>query len=210
MASDFCTGCGTPYAEEEDRFCAKCGKPRAPEATASPSVDEEASASSPAPQIPTSKVGPIIGVVVLVAVIPLALMLGLGDCGSSEGQMQVSGGPHGSWTFVTTGCASMQPYGRMGANLHGAGNNDGAVYVSLDHARGHQVELEVPGSCQNADGTDCTVFEVPRDQCQTFDVSLDYTGTTVNDVRLVEGHVQLDCALEDGTRIEGQIQFNGC
>ena len=210
MASDFCRGCGNPYANDDDRFCAKCGKPRDDEAAAPAPQGEMESASAPSSPRSGSKVAPIIGIVVLIAVVPIVLMVGLGDCGSSEGQMQVSGGPHGSWTFVTTGCANMQRYGLMGANLHAEGNNDGAVYVSLDHVEGHKVELEVPGSCQNADGTDCTVFRVPRDQCQTFEVSIDYTGTTVNDVRLVEGHVALDCALEDGTRIEGRIQFSGC
>ncbi len=124
--------------------------------------------------------------------------------------MDVTASPHGQWTFIPTGCASMQPYGPMGANLHGDGPNDGAVYVTLDHASGHKVELEVPGSCQNADGTDCTVFQVPRDQCQTFEVTVDYTNTTVNDVRLVQGHVRLDCTLEDGTRVQGGIEFDGC
>lgn len=201
--SSFCKSCGAPY-DEGDRFCGKCGTPRASDAPA------PEAAPAAAPQKSGNPVAAGIAVVALVIIVPLALMFGLSDCGSSEGRMVVSGGPHGEWTFVTTGCASMQPYGRMGANLHAEGHNDGAVYVSLDHVEGHRVELEVPGSCQNADGTECTVFRVPREQCSTFDVSLDYNGVTVNDVRLVEGHVQLSCALEDGTHIEGRIDFDGC
>lgn len=146
----------------------------------------------------------------LMAVIPAVVMMALGDCGSSEGQFIVSGGPHGEWRFVTTGCASMQPFGQMGANLHADGHNDGAVYVTLDHSRGYNVELEVPGSCRNADGTDCTVFPVPREQCTRYDVHLKHTGTVVNDVRLVEGHVDVECALTDGTQVVGRIVFDGC
>ena len=202
-----CTSCGAPF-DADDRFCGKCGTPREKKSEDStPATESTPEIGSNA--IPGQKRGAIFGVVIMAAVVPLAL-LALGECGSAEGQMAVTGGPHGEWTFVSTGCASMQPYGMMGANVHGDGHNDGAVYVSMDHASGHKVELEVPGSCQNADGTDCTVFEVPRDACSTFDVTLDYTGTTVNDVRLVEGHAQLECRLEDGTQIRGRVVFDGC
>ncbi len=201
--SSFCTGCGAAL-DEDDRFCGKCGRPRS-EAAAS----ENESAPPAPPGAKPNVFGAIIGVALLV-VVPLVVMFGLSECGSAEGRVAVSGGPHGEWTFVPTGCASMQPYGSMGANLHGDGHNDGAVYVTLDHVEGHRVELEVPGSCRNADGTDCTVFPVPRAACSTYDVSLDYNGVTVNDVRLVEGHVRLSCALEDGTRVEGAIEFDGC
>ena len=206
---DFCRGCGTPYVTDVDRFCAKCGNARtvsaAPDAPpTSPEPDKES------PELPTKKAGSIIAIVAVVALVIPLLIFVIGDCGSAEGRMAVTASPHGEWTFVPTGCASMQPYGMMGANLHGDGHNDGAVYVTLDHVEGHKVELEVPGSCRNSDGTDCTVFRVPRDQCETFDVTLDYTGSSVNDVRLVEGRVRLSCSLPDGTRIEGAIEFDGC
>ncbi|MBX3274137.1 MAG: hypothetical protein KF729_27975 [Sandaracinaceae bacterium] len=102
------------------------------------------------------------------------------------------------------------PYGRLGANVHADGPNDGAVYVSLDHVTGHRVEIEVPGSCRNANGTDCTVFPVSRDRCATYDANVEPTGTVVDDVRLVGGHVRLDCTLEDGTRVVGAITFDEC
>jgi len=195
---------------DQDRFCAKCGRPR----TVSAPPDAPKIAPTPEPEtptLPTKKTGPIIAGIAVAALIPfLIFMIMIGDWGSAEGQMRVTASPHGEWTFVTTGCASMQPYGMMGANLHADGHNDGAVYVPLDQPEGGTGEFEVPGSCQNSDGTDCTVFRVPRAQCQTFDVTLDYSGTTVNDVRLVEGHVRLSCSLEDGTQIEGAIEFSGC
>jgi hypothetical protein len=144
----------------------------------------------------------------------LSLGVGLfavGDCGgSTEGSIAVAGGPRGTFTFTPTGCASMQPYGQFGANIHGDDPNDGAVYVTVDHRRGKLVEVEVPGSCRNADGTECTVFELPRDRCSVHDAAVEFNGVVVNDVRLVEGHVHVDCALEDGTTVRGQITFDGC
>ena len=124
--------------------------------------------------------------------------------------MRVTGGPHGDFTFVGTDCHSMQPYGRMGANVHGSGHNDGAVYPTMDPIEGPRVDIEVPGSCRNADGTDCTVFRVPRESCGTFEVQVRYTNVMVNDVRLVRGRVKLACDMEDGTHVEGELKFDGC
>ena len=79
-----------------------------------------------------------------------------------------------------------------------------------DPTRGPSVEVEIPGSCRNADGTDCTVFPLPRDQCRTYEVDVDFTGVTVNDVRQVEGHLAIDCSLTDGTTVRGRVNFDGC
>lgn len=207
-----CSSCGRTF-RPDDGFCGGCGTPRAagarPELGAAPPPASAAPAHAPK-AAGTPGLARVIPMIIGFTVLPIVLFFALGDCGSAEGRMRVTASPHGEWTFVPTGCASLQPYGRMGANLHGDGPNDGAVYVSLDPTHGHRIELEVPGSCRNADGTDCTVFEVPRDRCSTYDVSVEPTGTVVNDVRLVEGHVRLDCTLEDGARVEGAITFEGC
>lgn len=207
-----CSSCGREF-RPDDSFCGNCATPRAG------SGSQASAAAAPPPPEPSdgggvvTKSPPVARIILMVAafaVLPIVLITTLGDCGSAEGRMQVSGSPHGDWTFVPTGCASMAPYGRMGANLHADGHNDGAVYVVADPVHGPAVELEVPGSCRNADGTDCTVFPVPRDECQTFDVHVEPTGTVVNDVRLVEGYVHLDCTLSDGARVQGRIDFDGC
>lgn len=146
----------------------------------------------------------------LFMVIPLVLVVATGSCGSTEGSLRIEGGPHGSFTLTPTDCHSMQPYGRMGANLHGAGHNDGAIYPTVDPLEGVRLDIEVPGSCRNSNGTDCTVFRVPRDHCSRFEVSVEHTNTTVNDVRLVRGHTRVDCTLEDETHVVGEVVFDGC
>ncbi|MCB9592156.1 MAG: hypothetical protein H6719_05435 [Sandaracinaceae bacterium] len=206
-----CDSCGRTY-RPDDEFCGGCGTPRAkpeaplPAAAATPTATPTATPGVPVKRSIRGRLMFLVS-----AIIPIGIVImSLKDCGSAEGQMVVSGSPHGEWTFVPTGCASMQPYGFVGANLHADGHNDGGVYVTLDHVHGHKVELEVPGSCRNADGTDCTVFEVPRDACQVFDVAVENSGTVVNDVRLVDGHVHLQCELPDGTTVSGTITFEGC
>ena len=214
-----CPSCGREF-RPDDALCGRCGTKRPSAADASSSSIPVAAPSAPtasadvgADALPGNKnpAKRVLPLVIGLGLLPVFLIFVMGDgCESVEGQMAVTASPHGEWTFVPTGCASMQPYGLMGANVHADGPNDGAVYVTLDHTTGHEVELEVPGSCQNSDGTDCTVFEVPREACQQFDVDLEYTNVTVNDVRLVKGHVRLDCTLEDGTRIQGSIDYDGC
>lgn len=209
--SEFCSGCGRRFVAD-DKFCATCGKARSPAV-----VTIDPAQSTPAEEAlirkvkSSTSVAPVIGMVFLFGlVVPIFLFAG-GSCSESvEGNVAVSGGPRPAFTFTPTGCASMQPYGRFGANLHGVGPNDGAVYVTTDPTRGRLVEVEIPGSCRNADGTECTVFPVPRDACRTFDVNVEFNGVVVNDVRKVEGHVSLDCALPDGTTVRGRVNFDGC
>lgn len=212
--SEFCTGCGAAF-DEGDRFCAKCGKPRPSAATTNATAPSSATSPASAPDepvvAPRNKLGLILGAVlgpILIGGILIAVFVGVGE--SVQGHVTIAGGPRPGFTFTPTGCVSMQPYGHFGANLHGPGPNDGAVYVTIDPTTGKKVEVEIPGSCRDADGTDCTLFPVPRDRCTTYDASVHNTGTVVNDVRLVEGHLKLDCTLEDGTTVKGEITFDGC
>ena len=146
---------------------------------------------------------------VILLAVPLVLLVGK-DCGEPEGSVRVDGGPRTPFTLTPTECDSMQPFGRMGANLHGNRHNDGAIYPTVDPLEGTRLDIEVPGTCRNANGTDCTVFRVDRERCTRFEVSVEPTSTTVNDVRLVRGYVRVDCTLEDETRVVGEVVFDDC
>lgn len=149
--------------------------------------------------------------VALTFAIPLGFVaFGSNGCdGDVSGEIVVAGA-RGNFRFTPTGCGSMQPFGRFGARLHASGPHDGGVYVATDPVHGASVDVEVPGSCRNSNGTDCTVFSVPRDRCTTFSVQVEPTGVVLNDIRLVEGHLRVDCTLEDGTTVRGSIQFDDC
>ena len=199
---EFCSGCGAAF-RDGDRFCAKCGKPRA--------LGEATPEATPDAAEPEKKGFPFVVLGALVPlVIGLAIVLGVRGCDHVDGQVAVADGPRPGFVFAPTGCASLQPYGRFGANLHGKGENDGGVYVTVDPVKGSSVDVEIPGSCKNEGGTSCTVFSVPRERCTVFEATVQNTGTVVNDVRLVEGHLKLDCALEDGTTVRGEVHFGGC
>lgn len=168
-----------------------------PEPTPAPSSTHQA-----------NKRGAIIMACILLGA-PVLLFLGK-DCGAPEGSVHVSGGPHPAFTLTPGECESMQPYGRMGANLHGNRHNQGAIYATVDPLDGTRLDIEVPNSCHNASGTDCTVFRVDRQHCTRFDVSVEPTNTSVNRVPLVRGHVRVDCTLEDETRVVGEVAFDDC
>jgi hypothetical protein len=210
--NEFCTQCSTAF-RPGDQFCGKCGAPR-PQGVVMGSPPQGVIAPQPVGSAAAPKKGVPILSLAMGLLMPLGigafLFFGLGDCsGETAGSMRVSGA-RGNFNFTPVGCVNTQPYeGRMGANLHGEGNNDGAVYV-LGGINGSEVRIEVPGSCQNSDGTDCTVFPIPRDRCATYEARVTPTSTTVNDVRVVEGHVRLQCTLEDGTEVRGSITFSGC
>jgi len=140
----------------------------------------------------------------------LAPMLLLVQCGHTDGHVVVTGSPHGDFRFEATDCHGLAPYGRYGANVHGPGHDDGAVYVTVDPLSGTEIQIEVPGSCRNADGTDCIVFQVPEAACAIYEATVENTGLVVNDVRLVKGHATLECTLDDGTEVSGHIAFDGC
>lgn len=207
---DYCTGCGRAYLGG-DAFCAKCGKPRAgnttsvQDSTNAPTSSGDGGSSGKSNAVVATGLG-----ILFIGIIPLIFFTVSDFKGDTQGQVVVAGGPRAGFTFRPTGCESMQPYGRFGANIHADGHNDGGLYVTRDPTRGSAVELEIPGSCRNADGTECTVIPLPREQCRTFDTHVEYTGVTVNDVRQVEGYVSVDCTLTDGTTVRGRITFDGC
>ena len=159
----------------------------------------------PAP--PTAAKAGTVAAVALLAALPMIFAI---ECGSSGGSVRVGGGPHGDFVVAASDCHALAPYGRFGANVHGDGGADGALYVTHDPTSGTLVRIEVPGSCGHASGVGCALIEIPAERCRTFDAAVENTRTVVNDVRLVRGHAELDCALADGTRIEGRVDFDGC
>lgn len=159
---------------------------------------------------PSTKRTPIgrLGLLFLGALIVVPMVL-LVECGHTGGELTVSGGPQDDFVIEPSDCHSLLPYGSHGAALHGARENTGAVYVIVDPStRGREIHIEVPGSCD--DDGDCSVLLVMEEACTTFDVQIDNTLTTVNDVTLVKGHATLECTLQDGTNVSGHLDFDGC
>jgi hypothetical protein len=64
------------------------------------------------------------------------------------------------------------------------------------------VKLNVPGTER--------ARLVGRTDCKTWDVQLRPTNNFLNDIRLLDGHIALDCALRDGSTLAGRLDFKGC
>ena len=102
------------HASERVRAAAECRR----EVGGMSETDEPTTIPGDGKNAPNARAA--ILVVALLGIVPIALFGAMGSCsGETTGQVAVSGGPHGDFTLVPTDCHSMQPFGRMGANVHG-------------------------------------------------------------------------------------------
>lgn len=115
-----------------------------------------------------------------------------------EGRFTLHRGDAPAWTLTPDLCASgdafIPPF--MGAVLRQSGRDGYSVRLTLPDT----VIVETP------DGA----FVVPPGACRTHTLNVEWTRTEVNDVSGVEGILRLDCALDDGARIEADLTFDGC
>ena len=131
-------------------------------------------------------------------------------CSKAEGSFISIGQPHGDFTIVPKKCKSGQRMNFYGAVLLGEGPDDGAVVAIIDPVRGKLVKVEVPGSCRPPDREVCKEFIIEPSMCAKFDVSVERTGTEVNDIRLLDGHIELECAFKEDGAIRASLKFENC
>jgi hypothetical protein len=142
--------------------------------------------------------GLVTGLVVVI------LLLGGKGCSWSEGSLSASGPPIGDVTHVPVKCKSGQREGFHGAMLID-GSGKVLIRVVMDPVRGTLVGVQKPGSCR---GSQCEYVMIGRDTCTVFDVSVENTNTTVNNIRVVEGHARLDCVFKDtGGTVKADLKF---
>ncbi|MCB9529084.1 MAG: hypothetical protein H6701_12005 [Myxococcales bacterium] len=115
-----------------------------------------------------------------------------------EGRLTLHRGETLAWTLTPDLCASgdafIPPF--MGAVLRQSGRDGYSVRLTLPDT----VVIETP------DGA----FIIPPGACRTRELRVEWTRTEVNDVSGVDGALRLDCALDDGARIEADVVFDGC
>ena len=199
-----CPQCGERL-ESDDVFCSKCG------------TRLEAAAPSPAPgpqavrPLKTKRRSKLLLILPLnIAILGVGMFFMMKGCDKAEGTLVASGAPLGDFTFKAARCGSGQRMGFFGVIVVGEGPNDGGILVIEDPIKGKLVKVEVPGSCKPPDLEECTEIMIPRDQCSVFKTSVRNTNTTVNDVRLREGYLELDCSFQDGGTASADIKFEGC
>lgn len=200
-----CPQCGERL-ESDDVFCSKCGT----------RVDAQPASAAPGPQpirpVKTRKRRSklLLLLPIQLAIAGAAAFFVMKGCDKAEGTLVVTSQEHGDFTFTAMRCGSGQRMGFFGVIVAGEGPNDGGILVVEDPVKGKLVRVEVPGSCEPPDLEECTEFTILKDQCSVFKSSVRNTNTTVNDVRLREGYLELDCSLEDGGTARAKIKFEGC
>lgn len=138
------------------------------------------------------------------------MVLGGGSCSSVEGQFVSTGEPVGTFTFMPKKCRSGERMDMHGAILVGEGPTDGGIMVIQDPVKGPIVKVELPGSCQPPDYEVCTEVTIDKAECSVFKVKIKRTNTTVNDIRLMDGSLELDCRFKEGGSVKAKLDFENC
>ena len=58
-------------------------------------------------------------------------------------------------------------------------------------------------------GQSCRI-KLTSKECERFIVAAERTSTTVNDIRLIDGYVQLTCKLAGGGTIDADVKYSSC
>jgi hypothetical protein len=214
----FCPHCGHENADPEARFCSRCGDAMRGAAREAASPDEPPATLGPGAtpaRSPAQRRKRILWIILLADIpIIVAVVFFFGfhskGCGHTEGAFVSQGQPLGDFTFTPTRCRSGQHMNFHGAVLVGDGPTEGGILVGEDVVKGKFVKVEIPGSCQPPDHEVCTERFVEREHCTIFEASAHKTNTTVNDIRLVDGHLKLACQFPEGGTVKADIKFENC
>jgi len=141
--------------------------------------------------------------------VPLIVVIATGGFGGGEvtGALRGSGPLVGDFTLAADACGSGEPDGFLGVYLGASDRSDARLKAFQDPIYGNTVLLQVPGSC---DGPRCKQVILSGESCERFAVSVEKTNTTINDVRVLDGELSLECRLASGDIISGELRFEGC
>lgn len=131
-------------------------------------------------------------------------------CSSVTGTLVARGEPLGTFTFVPKQCRSGQRMNFFGSVILGEGQQDGAVVAIIDPVKGKVVKVEVPGSCLPPDYEKCKEVIIDPQYCSRYDVTVDKIPVMINNIVMVGGRLNLDCAFPGGGTAKGEIKFTRC
>ena len=185
--------------QEKDLYCSQCGRrvEIVPESPLKPSRKK------------WSRLLIIIVAVLLQGAIFGFFFMGKG-CSKAEGNLVSKGEPVGTFTFEPDVCRSGQRMQFYGAVILGKDKHAGAVVVMEDPIKGKIVKIEVPGSCQPPDYEKCKEVIVDPASCDVYDMAVQRTMTTVNDIRLIDGYLRLNCGFKEGGSLQANLKFENC
>jgi hypothetical protein len=144
------------------------------------------------------------GLVAVLGVVPFFFIFQ--GCSSTEGAFASTGQPLGDFVLSPKECKSGQHEGFYGVFLLPEKENQGGIKLVKDAVKNAWViHVEIPGSCSPG----CKVVTLDATQCATYDIAVERTNTTVNDIRLLDGRLNLACSFEGGSA-SANVKFEGC
>jgi hypothetical protein len=160
--------------------------------------------------------GSVLSVVLVSGIV--AASLGMAFCmfGSSEvkGQITANGKPFGNYVLKPEACYSGEHQSFFGVwvapklrKLNGREGFQGGIKLVKSHLEEWSVYVESPVECE---GFKCAIQELKKEHCPVFDVDVRNTSTTVNDIRVREGHAKLECRYPGGGTLTASLTFDGC
>ncbi len=136
--------------------------------------------------------------------IMLPLTLGERSESSAKGSLVGVGEPFGDFAMTVTDCASGQPQFFHGVVLSSARAGE-MIRVVIDPLQGTVVQLQLPQMCREAP---CAPVALDRGECPVFDIRVQDTGAERDDIRVLEGHLRLDCRFGAGGTAKADITFS--
>jgi len=194
-----CASCGNAM-QEKDLYCSQCG--------------HKVEIVPVSPMTPPRKKRPLRIIIIIVAVLLQGGVVGFflmsKGCSKTEGNLVSKGEPVGIFTFEPNVCRSGQRMQFYGAVMLGKDRHAGAVVVIEDPIKGKMVKIEVPGSCQPPDYEKCKEVVIDPAACNVYDMAVKRTMTTFNNIRLIDGHLRLDCGFKEGGSLQANLNFENC
>jgi hypothetical protein len=191
-----CTACGAANAAGS-KFCGQCAEP-----LVTPGDLKGGS---------NAGFGVLGGFLMVGLVVFLVFTIGSSDV---KGEIRSQGQPFGSYVLVPKECHSGEHESFFGVwvtppmvKSGGREGFKGGLKLVKTHLGTWTVYVESPLECK---GLECAIRELDRAHCQRFDVNVRNTNTVVNDIRVREGHVRLDCKLPEGGTLKANVEFDGC
>ncbi len=215
----FCTSCGHDISDN-DAFCAKCGKatgkstasamPPRQGATGGPRIPGvPGGAAQKTPQQQKVRKSIIASSIMTLGIGAVPFFMMSRGCSSVEGGMSMQS-KRASFELAATQCKSADRVNSFGFFVLPETWNQGAIKAIQDQAHSTWiVQVELPGTCPSEDA-DCEMVTLDKARCPTFEVSAHYNSTTVNDVRLMDARLKLDCKLEDGGTVVADLTLENC
>lgn len=157
----------------------------------------------------------LVGVLAFVPMIAIFAFGGGGGCtGSVEGTFQSTGQPFGDYSQTPTACFSGEHESFMGVwvapelmSEGGSSGWKGGLKIVKSHLGPWEVYIESPTECQSFN---CVIRQLDAEHCSTFDVNVSNTNTYINDIRVREGHLRLQCTTPEGGTVSANLTFSGC